>query len=99
MSEDSEILRLQFESAAQHARLCGNSEAGSCFDGLAASVASVSPELLEAYFEMFQDITDGEIDVALMQSIQHGSWSPESATEYLQRFVAFASGTERFRYG
>jgi hypothetical protein len=99
MSEDSEILRMQFEAFAQFAREEVKApEIASCFDALAASVDEVPPEILDAYLEMFQDIREGEIDSALMQSIQRGSWSPASATEYMQRFIAFTSGTEPFRY-
>jgi len=57
------------------------------------SVDDVSPELLEAYVEMFQKIEHGKIDSALRQSIHQGLWLPPSATEYMQRFIAFASGT------
>lgn len=99
MSEESKLLRLQFESAAELARQDGRPEAGSCFAALAASVDSVPSELLDAYFEMFQGIEDAKIGVSLMGSIRRGWWSPGSATEYTQRFIAFASGTEAFRYG
>ena len=98
MSEDSEILKMQFEAFAHYARdESGNPESASCFDALAASVEDVSPELLDAYLEMFQDIRESEIDSALRQSIQRGSWAPASATEYMQRFIAFTSGTQPFR--
>jgi hypothetical protein len=64
-----------------------------CFDALATSVDDVSPELLEAYVEMFQKIENRKVGTALKQSIQQGSWSPTDATEYTERFIAFASGT------
>jgi hypothetical protein len=34
-----------------------------------------------------------KVGTALKQSIQQGSWSPTDATEYMERFIAFASGT------
>ena len=74
----------QFRPAGQQHRLA---------HALAASVDDVSPELLEAYVEMFQKIEHRKIGSALRQSIQQGSWLPTSATEYMQRFIAFASGT------
>jgi hypothetical protein len=96
MREDREMLRQQFEKAArQH----GNLEPGACFAALAASVDGVPAELLDAYVEMFQDLEDGKTDSSLMESIHRGLWSPASATEYLQRYIAFASGTQPFRYG
>ncbi len=92
--EDTRVLRMQFEAFAHNARSeSGMPEAAYCFDALAASVDKVSPELLEAYVEMFQKIEHRKIGSALRQSIQLGLWLPTSATEYMQRFIAFASGT------
>jgi len=96
--EDRRVLRMQFEAYANNARNesgkeSGNSEPAYCFDALAASVDEVSPELLEAYVEMFRNIEHRKIGSALRQSIQQGLWSPTNATEYMQRFIAFASGT------
>ena len=92
--EDRRVLRMQFEAFAHNARNeRGKAESAYCFDVLAASVDEVSPELLEAYVEMFQKIEHRKIGSALRQSIQQGLWSPTDATEYMQRFIAFASGT------
>jgi len=96
--EDRRVLRMQFEAYANNARNEGGKESGNpepayCFDALAASVDEVSPELLEAYVEMFRNIEHRKIGSALRQSIQQGLWSPINATEYMQRFIAFASGT------
>ena len=94
ISEDRRVLRMQFEAFANYARHeSGKPESAYCFDALAASIDDVSPELLEAYVEMFQKIEHKKINSALRQSIQQGLWSPTSATEYMQRFIAFASGT------
>ena len=96
--EDRRVLRMQFEAYANNARNESGKESAEpepayCFDALAASVDEVSPELLEAYVEMFQKIEHRKIGSALRQSIQQGLWSPINATEYMQRFIAFASGT------
>ena len=92
--EDRRVLAMQFEAFANNARNeSGKPEAAYCFDALAASIDEVSPELLEAYVEMFQKVEHRKIGSALRQSIQQGSWLPKSATEYMQRFIAFASGT------
>jgi hypothetical protein len=93
ITEDRRVLRMQFEAVAHARHESGEPESAYCFDALAASVDDVSPELLEAYVEMFQKIEHRKIGSALRQSIQQGSWSPKSATEYMQRFIAFASGT------
>lgn len=100
--EDRRVLRMQFEAFANNARNESGKESGKetgkpesayCFDALAASVDEVSPKLLEAYVEMFQKIEHRKIGSALRQSIQQGLWLPTNATEYMQRFIAFASGT------
>ncbi len=98
ISEASKMLRMQFEAFAEYARQGGMPKPASCFDALAASVDGVSCELLDAYVERFQDIEHGKIDVALRQSIQQGLWSPATATEFMQRFIAFASGAEPSRH-
>jgi hypothetical protein len=73
ISEDRRVLRMQFEAFAHYARHeSGEPESASCFDALVASVDDVSPELLEAYVEMFQKIGHGKIDSALRQSIPAG---------------------------
>jgi len=92
--EDRRVLRMQFEAFAHNARNeSGKPESAYCFDALAASVDYVSPELLEAYVEMFQKIEHRKVGSALKQSIQQGLWSATDATEYMKRFIAFASGT------
>ena len=92
--EDRRVLRMQFEAFANYARHeSGKPESAYCFDALATSVDEVSPELLEAYVEMFQKIEHRKVGSALKQSIQQGLWSPKDATEYMERFIAFASGT------
>ena len=50
----------------------------SCFDALATSVDDVSPELLEAYVEIFQKIEHRQVGRALKQSIQQGLWWPKT---------------------
>jgi hypothetical protein len=92
--EDRRVLRMQFEAFAHYARHeSGRLESAYCFDALATSVDDVSPELLKAYVEMFQKIEHRKVGSALKQSIQQGLWSPTNATEYMERFIAFASGT------
>lgn len=85
---------MQFEAFANYARHeSERPELASCFDALATSVDDVSPELLEAYVEMFQKIEHRQVGRALKQSIQQGLWWPKNATEYMERFIAFASET------
>jgi len=85
---------MQFEAFANSARHESvKPEPAYCFDALASSVDNVSPELLEVYVEMFQKIEHKKVGTALKQSIQQGLWSPTDATEYMERFIAFASRT------
>ncbi|SDK22953.1 hypothetical protein SAMN05444171_7571 [Bradyrhizobium lablabi] len=92
--EDRRVLRMQFEAFAHYeGHESGKPESAYCFDALAASVDDVSSELLETYVGLFQKTEHRKIGSALRQSIQQGLWSPKNATEYMQRFIAFASGT------
>jgi hypothetical protein len=89
-----ESIRLAFMNDAEIARRRGNPhETVSCFEALAGSMGAVAPELLRAHYEMFDDLESGKIDIGLTDSIHYGSWSPASATEYIERFIAMASGT------
>jgi hypothetical protein len=66
ITEDRRVLRMQFEAFAHYARHeSGKPESAYCFDALAASVDEVSPELLEAYVEMFQKIEHRKFASAL----------------------------------
>jgi hypothetical protein len=91
---DTDILKFQFEGQAEYASRhpIRRALAKECFDRLAATVAEVPAELLLAYGDLFDDVKDAELDQELMEQIQHGNWHPESATEYLQRFIAVATG-------
>jgi hypothetical protein len=101
-----EELREMFLRDAQDARSAGQRRIEACFKALAASVKDLLPELLAAAFEVFDNTAvehneisqDVVIDSSLTESIRRGQWFPASATEYLQRFVAFSSGTQPFRY-
>src|SRR5215212_10268021 len=83
----SKVLKRQFEELAEYASRNGRPQPASCFDALAASVDQVSSRLFAAYLESFQNIEDGKVDFALRQSIQQGLWSPDSATEFIERFI------------
>jgi hypothetical protein len=89
--EQCKILMARFESEADYAARRGKL-GRECFDRLKASVEFVPDELLDAYHDMFDDIVDSEFESELMWRIQSGLWEPESATEYLQRFIAVAPG-------
>jgi hypothetical protein len=92
--EDRRVLKMQFEAFANNAKQeSGRSEAAYCFDALSTSVDKVSPELLEVYVEMFQKAEHRKIGRDLRLSIERGGWSPTDATEYMERFIALASGT------
>jgi hypothetical protein len=93
-----ETLRVDFVHEAETARRRGNAVAVSAFEYLARSVDAVTPELLCAHYELFDDFEVGKIDIGLTESIHRGRWYPAGATEYLRQFIAFASGTEPFRY-
>jgi hypothetical protein len=90
----SGILKLSFEGQSEYASRhpIRRALAKDCFDHLAATVMQVPDELLLAYVDLFDDITDAELDQELLERIQHGHWHPKSATEYLQLYIAVATG-------
>jgi hypothetical protein len=90
--EDRRVLKMQFEAYANNARHESERPGpADCFEVLANSVDGVSPELLETYVESFQKLEHRTVSATLRQSIQQGLWSPTDATEYMERFIAFAS--------
>ena len=62
-----------------------NSAAG--YDRLAATVGDVSEELMVAYVECFNDMTETELHRELLKEVFHAG-APESATEFVRRFVS-----------
>lgn len=89
MSDD--ILKLQFQSAAEFAESKGDSYRASIFTRLAETADSVEASVIEAYYELFEDLTDGETDQEMMAQVG-SAWIPESATEYVKEFISRRTG-------
>lgn len=89
MSDD--LLKLQFQGAAEFAQSKGDLDRAKIFTRLAETADSVDSSLLDAYYELFQDLPDGETDQELMSGIGR-SWSPETAAEYVTEFIARRTG-------
>lgn len=91
---DRDIIRCQFENGAEYARRAGQLEVAACFEQLYDTVNGISAETLGAYLELFEDLPDGGADADLMEAVGRGAWAPQSATEYVQRFIASRSGAD-----
>jgi len=69
-----------------------NAASADMLERLAGTAGQVDPGLLRAYTELLEDLTDGEKHSDLLREIGFG-WEPESASEFVSRFVALAAGT------
>jgi hypothetical protein len=85
-----DILRLQFEIAAQTASQPTRS---ALFSKLAASTADIPPVMLDAYSELFEDLTGSEIEQEMMTTVGV-SWWPESARSFVEKYIAISTGAD-----
>jgi hypothetical protein len=85
MTDD--LLKLQFQNAAEFAQSKGDQPRVEIFTRLAETTDSVDPSILEAYYELFEDLPDGESDQEMMADVGRG-WVPETATEYVREFIS-----------
>jgi len=89
-SDDLEILRCDFEDTADRT---SDPSSKACFAQLISTVADIPTELLDAYMELFEGLTDSEAHQELLDEIRQGFWFPQSATEFVQRFIAKETGS------
>jgi hypothetical protein len=97
--DDYESLRLAFQSTAEWRRQKAverpedtrNATAAEILDHLAATTKDVVPEILEAYVELFEDLPDTERHEDLLREVGF-HWEPESASEFVSRFIKEATG-------
>jgi hypothetical protein len=91
MSADPELLRLQFQSAAEFAESKGDSYRAAIFTRLAETTESVEPSILDAWADLYDGLPDQEADQEMMSNVGRG-WLPETATEYVKEFIARRTG-------
>jgi hypothetical protein len=89
-SDDLEILCCDFGDAADRT---SDPSSKACFAQLISTVADIPTELLDAYMELFEGLTDSESHQELLDEIRQGFWFPQSATEFVQRFIAKETGS------
>jgi hypothetical protein len=89
-SDDLEILCCDFGDAADRT---SDPSSKACFAQLISTVADIPTELLDAYMELFEGLTDSETHQELLDEIRQGFWFPQSATEFVQRFIARETGS------
>lgn len=87
MKEQRDELQEQFLQKAAWEKMGGRSRAA-CYDALAYSVDGIPDHLMDDYVQMYEGDDAATFDEALLQEIADGLWTPESATQYLERFIA-----------
>jgi hypothetical protein len=87
----ADLLKLQFQNAAEFAESKGDSSRAQFFTRLAQTSDSVDTSLLGAWAELYEDLRDQEADNELMAKVGRG-WFPQSATEYVKEFISRRTG-------
>ena len=83
-----EILRMQFDGAAEHA---ADATRVSILHELSATTADIPAAMIDAYWEIFEDLRDAELEHEMLRGIGI-SWWPESATKFVERFISVSTG-------
>ena len=83
-----EILRMQFDGAAEHA---ADSTRVSILHELSATTTDIPAAMIDAYWEIFEDLRDAELEHEMLRGIGI-SWWPESATKFVERFISVSTG-------
>ncbi|SCB35958.1 hypothetical protein GA0061099_1005400 [Bradyrhizobium yuanmingense] len=89
MADD--LLKLQFQGAAEFAQSKGELARAQIFTRLAETVDSIEPGILDAYYDLFEDLPDQETDQELMSGVGR-TWVPETASEYVKEFISRRTG-------
>jgi hypothetical protein len=88
VEEIREILRMQFDGAAAHA---ADPTRVSMLQEMSATTADIPATMIDAYWEIFEDLRDGELEHEMLRGIGI-SWWPESATKFVERFISVSTG-------
>jgi hypothetical protein len=83
----ADLLKLQFQNAAEFAQSRGDSSRAEVFNRLSGTADSVDTSLLDAWAELYEDLPDQEADNEMMAQVGRG-WFPKSATEYVKEFIS-----------
>ena len=57
------------------------------FDKLAGTVNAIPADVLSAYYALFGDLTDKDVELEMLRRVGFDQ-SPETAEEYVQAFIA-----------
>jgi hypothetical protein len=74
------------EKAAQYPEDKRNQEAAEILDRLAATVADIPPDVLEAYYELFDDVRDTEVEQEMLKQVGFSS-APRNAEQFVRDFI------------
>ncbi len=93
-TEQREMLRETFERQAEWWREKANeypdderTETAAIFDKLAATVNAIPADVLSAYYALFDDLTDKEVELEMLRRVAFDQ-APETAEEYVRAFIA-----------
>ena len=91
-TEQHEMLGETFERQAEWRRRKAseflderNAEAAAIFDKLAATVDGIPADVLSAYYALFDDLTDKEVELEMLQRVGFDQ-APATAEEYVRAF-------------
>jgi hypothetical protein len=87
----ADLLKLQFQNAAEFAESRGDASRAEVFIRLAETADSVDTSLLDAWAELYEDLPDQEADNEMMAQVGRG-WLPDTATEYVKQFISRRTG-------
>jgi hypothetical protein len=83
-----EILRMQFDTAAAST---SDPTKISILRELSETTSDIPDAMIEAYREIFESFRDAELEHEMLRGIGI-SWWPESATNFVARFISVSTG-------
>jgi hypothetical protein len=88
----ADVLVLEFENAMER---CRDPASITCLKTLIQTVHQVPADIFDIYVELFEELPDTELHQEMLTEVREGSWLPETATEFVERFISRTTGTSR----
>jgi hypothetical protein len=87
----AEILRHDFENALEH---CRNPAGIDCLKTLIQTAEQIPADIFDIYIELFEELPDTELHQEMLIEVREGWWLPQTATEFVERFISRTTGTK-----
>jgi hypothetical protein len=68
-----------------------NAEAAAILEKLAGTVGSVPGDVLSAYYDLFDDVSDTAIEAEMLQRVGF-QYTPDTAEDFVRAFIAERTG-------